>query len=151
MNENIDEITVLSRKLINILLVSNPVGTSLGVLLGIVLHGIFGLFHPFLRQFEILNILGLKVWHFIAFGVFSANIKKYLNRNKIDDSVTKALELIDKQRSEEKISEWEARRMRERIITNVITKVVIDLNPQNSHIEPSTQQTQPSNQNSSSG
>lgn len=63
---NAEQLTVFTRKAINILFVSNPRGTSLGVLTGIVLDGLIGLFSPFLKTISIINISIVKLWHLMA-------------------------------------------------------------------------------------
>ncbi|CAK2367960.1 hypothetical protein [Vibrio sp. 10N.222.55.B11] len=123
---NTEQVTVLVRKAINILFVSNPRGTSLGVLSGIVLDGLIGLFNPFLKSVSIINIGLIKFWHLIGLGVFLFNILPFLNRHKVEPSINEAISYIEKQKQLGSIDEWQAKQMYRNLHSKVLDNVLLN-------------------------
>ncbi|MCO7519197.1 MULTISPECIES: hypothetical protein [unclassified Pseudomonas] len=123
---NQDNTTEFIRRALNILFVSNPKGTSLGILVGVVLHGIFGIFSPILKTFELLNFSSLKLWHFIGLGVTATNIAPYLKRHEVDPTIQSALEYIKQQLAEGNIAEWQAKKMYITLLEKVIATVALE-------------------------
>ncbi|EQA7395492.1 hypothetical protein ACYEVY_003481 [Vibrio cholerae] len=121
-----EQMTVLVRKAINILFVSNPRGTSLGVLSGIVLDGFISLFNPFLKSITVINIGLIKLWHLIGLGVFLFNIRPFLNRNKVDPSIDEAISYIETQRKLGRIDEWQAKQMYRNLHNKVLENVLLN-------------------------
>lgn len=123
---NNDEITEVFRKAINILFVSNPRGTSIGVLIGVILDGLLGLFSPALKAIEILNIGVVKMWHLVGLGVASMNLPSYLRRNEIDPSISSAVKYIEDQKKNGRITEWQARQMYVNLHQKVLENVTLN-------------------------
>ncbi|MCD6724107.1 hypothetical protein LT012_11645 [Vibrio cholerae] len=121
-----EQMTVLVRKAINILFVSNPRGTSLGVLSGIVLDGFISLFNPFLKSITVINIGLIKLWHLIGLGVFLFNIRPFINRNKVDPSIDEAISYIETQRKLGRIDEWQAKQMYRNLHNKVLENVLLN-------------------------
>ncbi|WP_110973523.1 hypothetical protein [Pseudomonas huaxiensis] len=125
---NQDQFSEFSRKAINILFVSNPKGTSIGILAGVLLHGIAGLFTPTLKAIEWINIGALKVWHYICFAVIGLNMPSYFKRTDIDPSIKKAISFIQEQHDSKKINDWQARQMYTQLLQQVIENIVVEHN-----------------------
>lgn len=138
---NNDSTTELIRRALNVLFVSNPKGTSLGVLIGVVLHGLFGILTPALKAIELLSFSSLKLWHFICLGVAATNMPTYLKRHKVDPSIQSALEYIKQQQAEGNIRDWQAKKMYIDLLEKVIASVALE-----SEATPRTQKLNPINQ-----
>ena len=108
---NMDQTTEFFRKAINILMASNPQGTSLGILFGVIFDGLLGLFSPFLDGIKAINIAAVKLWHLIGLGVVITNLPSFLKRKKVDDSIIEAINYIEKQKAKGNIADWQARLM----------------------------------------
>jgi len=123
---NSEQFTEFTRKAINILFVANPTGTSIGVLLGVVFDGLLGLFSPFLKTVETLNVAAIKLWHLIGLGIISINIPVYFRRKEVDPSIQNAIDFIEKQRKNKKISDWQAKQMYADLLKKVLENVTLD-------------------------
>lgn len=123
---NSDQITVFVRKTLNILFVSNPRGTSLGVLFGIILDAIIGLFNPFFKTVSIINIGFVKLWHLIGFGVFLFNIVPFLKRYEVDPSINEAISYIEEQKQLGNIDKWQAKQMYRNLHNRVLENVLLN-------------------------
>jgi hypothetical protein len=123
---NQEFITEFIRKSINILFVSNPRGTSLGVLIGVILDALLGLASPLLRTVEALNFGAIKMWHLIGVGVVSMNLPSYLRRKEVDQSIVNAIEYIEEQKKNGAISDWQARQMYVNLHNKVLESVTLD-------------------------
>ncbi|MFM5740416.1 hypothetical protein ACET6T_17020 [Aeromonas veronii] len=121
-----EQMTVLVRKAINILFVSNPRGTSLGVLSGIVIDGFISLFNPILKTIAVINISLIKLWHLIGLGVFLFNIMPFLNRHKVDPSIDEAISYIETQKQLGRIDEWQAKQMYRNLHNKVLDNVLLN-------------------------
>jgi hypothetical protein len=124
MNE--EKATEFIRKSINILFVANPRGTSIGVLIGVILDGIFGLFSPLLKGIEALNFGAIKMWHLIGFGAVSMNLPGYLRRNEVDPSISNAIKYIEEQKKNQRISDWQAKQMYVNLHQKVLESVTLN-------------------------
>lgn len=127
---NGDQVSEITRKSINILFVSNPKGTSLGVLVGVVVDGLLGVFSPALKAIEWLNVAAIKTWHLIGLGIFSMNLPTYLKRNKIDPSIINAISFIENEREKGNISDWQARQMYSNLHQKVLESVTLESSKQ---------------------
>lgn len=127
---NPDKLTELLRKSINILMVSSPVNTSLGILIGTTFHGIFGLFAPFLSNIQAININALKLWHFLAVGVVAMNLPSFMKRKKVDNSITEAISYIEEQKRNGNIQEWQAKQMYSNLHNKVLENVMLNQSEQ---------------------
>lgn len=123
---NGDQISELARKALNILFVSNPKGTSLGVLAGAILDGLLGVFSPAFKSIAWINISAVKTWHLVAFGVFSMNLPSYFKRNNIDPSIMNAISFIEDQKKKGNISNWQAKQMYLNLHQKVLESVALD-------------------------
>ena len=123
---NQESVTEFIRRSINILFVSNPRGTSLGVLIGVVLDALLGLASPILKAVEALNFGAIKMWHLIALGVVSMNLPSYLRRKEVDQSIVKAIEYIEEQKKNGSISDWQAKQMYVNLHNKVLESVTLD-------------------------
>jgi len=127
---NGDQITEIARKAINILFVSNPKGTSIGIFLGVVIEGVIGLFSPFLKTIELINISAIKLWHLIGFGIVSMNLPEYIRRKEIDPSIKNAIEFIENEKLKGNINEWQARQMYSNLHKKVLESVALETREQ---------------------
>ncbi|MBT0111951.1 hypothetical protein [Vibrio alginolyticus] len=91
---NIDDTTQLFRKSIGFLFVANKEGTSLGVVMGVLSHGVIGVLMPTLKTISGLDFGTVKIWHLIALWAVAFNIKPYLNRHKPDPKIEAAVDQI---------------------------------------------------------
>ena len=123
---NQESITEFFRKSINILFVSNPRGTSIGVLIGVILDALLGLASPLLKSIESLNFSAIKMWHLIAVGVVSTNLPSYLQRKEIDQSIVNAIEYIEEKKKNGTISDWQAKQMYVNLHNKVLESVTLD-------------------------
>jgi hypothetical protein len=134
---NDDDITIFFRKSINFLFVSNPQGTALGVLVGVLFQGVMGVLSPLIEKIISLQITAFKLWHSISLGVIAFNIKPYLNRNKVDPKIESAIAHIKELEESGKISEVHAKmkwlELSNRVVESVTLKM--DNNSQNNHPE----------------
>lgn len=122
----LEDQTLLIRKAINILFVSNPRGTSIGVLLGAILDGVLGLFGPYLKSLELIDILAVKTWHLVALGIASMNIPAFLKRDEIDPSIVNALNFIEERSETLGLPEWQVRAMYNDLFNEVLDSVSLN-------------------------
>lgn len=117
---------LILRKAINILFVSNPTGTSLGILFGVILHSFLVLLSPLFVGSDIVDIKSITPFHLIAFGVFLINFPAYLRRDRVDSSIEHAYQFIDKMAKEGKLSKIECvqsyRKLQMQVLKNVTLK-----------------------------
>ncbi|WP_100636071.1 hypothetical protein [Marinomonas sp. ef1] len=146
---NQEFVTEFIRKSINILFVSNPRGTSLGVLIGVILDALLGLASPILKTVEALSFGAIKMWHLIALGVVSMNLSSYLRRKEVDQSIVKAIEYIEEQKKNGSISDWQAKQMYVNLHNKVLESVTLDQGTQNTTSSLSELVTQPQAQEKS--
>lgn len=124
MNDSISE---WFRKSINILFVANPRGTSIGVLIGVVIDGLLGLFSPILKTFSYFDFAAVKLWHLIGLGVLSINLPSYLKRKEIDISILNALKYIDDQKRSRAISDLQAKHLYSELHRKVLESVTFKI------------------------
>ncbi|OOQ70159.1 hypothetical protein C1S86_11375 [Vibrio parahaemolyticus] len=105
---NSDETTQLFRKSLNFLFVANREGTSLGVVMGVVSHGVIGVLMPTLKTISGLDFGSVKIWHLIALWVVAFNIRPYINRNKTDPKIEAAINQIEDMVAKGQISKAQA-------------------------------------------
>jgi hypothetical protein len=127
---NGDQLTEIGRKAINILFVSNPKGTSIGIFIGVVLDGLLGLFSPLLKAIEWISISAIKLWHLIGFGVISMNLPAYLSRKEIDPSIKNAIAFIEEEKAKGNITEWQARQMYANLNQKVLESIALETSKQ---------------------
>ena len=95
----------------------------MGLLFGVIAHGITSLIAPLIELSWTLRLSVLKIYHFLAIGVFSFNIKSLNPKNKIPPDVEEAIQMVDKLEKQGKISMAQAtlyyREITNRVIENV--------------------------------
>lgn len=126
-----EQISIFFRKSINILFVSNPRGTSIGVLIGVVLDGIIGLFSPVLKTIEIIDISKIKIWHLMGFSVVGMNIPSYLKRNDIPEVILNGMKLIEEQKRNKTIPDWQAGQMYSNLLQKMLESVELNIREMN--------------------
>lgn len=107
----------------DILFVKNPVGTSMGTFFGIVLHGLVSLISPALQSIETIRISSLSVFHYVAFGIFSFNIKNLAIYHKVSPEIEEALTFIESQVQKGNISRIEARQRYRQLIDKAVENI----------------------------
>ncbi len=126
MNSSQDNLTAILKTLTGVMILKNPLDTAMGALFGIILHGLAAVFGSSLEKIVNLRISALNFLHYIAFGMFTFNIKNYVNRYKIDPEVEEALALIQKQVQLGDITVFEAKLLRKALIKKVLENVTLD-------------------------
>ncbi len=126
MKDITDKLTYFIKVATDILFVRNPVNTSMGVLFGVILHGIVSILSPTAKIVKSIKISALTIFHYIAIGVFSFNIKPFLSRHKINKSVEEAIAFIERQERERKITRLEAKQLYRKLISHVVENVQLD-------------------------
>ncbi|SIQ02296.1 hypothetical protein [Marinobacterium stanieri] len=120
------DLTLLLRKVFDVLLVKNPIGTGLGVLLGIALQGLVGLFTPTLKTILYLDFSRLTYLHYISFSVFSFNIKTFLSKDKVDPSIERIFDFIKESEKDGKIDKETAHKYYNQLCSEIVSRVVIE-------------------------
>ncbi len=131
---NSDETTQLFRKSLNFLFVANREGTSLGVVMGVVSHGVIGVLMPTLKTISGLDFGSVKIWHLIALWVVAFNIRPYINRNKTDPKIEAAINQIEDMVAKGQISKAQAELRYNQLSLRVLESVHMKT-PQNAPTE----------------
>lgn len=122
-----DDITRIFKRAIDVLFISNPQGTALGVLLGLIIDTFINVFSPSLPT-DIINKTFIESWRFTAglcgLGVFSLNLLPYYKRNKIDPKIIEALNLIEQQKKEGHINKAQAKLAYTALVNEVVKNAV---------------------------
>lgn len=122
---DMDSITKHLKMVTDILLVKNPVGTSMGILFGVVAHGIFGMVSPIIQSIDSIKIEALNALHFIAAGVFGFNVKSWKNQHKVSLEIENAIAFINEQERNGIISEFEAKQQYRELVSKAVENVVV--------------------------
>jgi hypothetical protein len=123
MKNSVNDLTLGVKKVTDIMLVKNPESSSMGFLAGVVLSGLFDFFSPTLAGLRVIKITGLKWIHFIAFGIFSFNIKHFFSKKSIPEEIENRLKAIQTMRDKGNITDEEARLMYHSLIKHYIESV----------------------------
>lgn len=115
---------------LDILFVKNPVGTSMGILFGIILHGLISVLYPVWETLQKIKLSSLNIAHYMAIGIFGFNVKSFFSRYKIDPGIEEALAFIQKQVKEGRISKIDAKIQYKNLIARVIENVQLDFQTQ---------------------
>jgi hypothetical protein len=108
------------------MVLKNPLDTAMGALFGVILHGTVAVLGPFLERLINLRLSALNFLHYVAFGMFSFNIKNYINRYKVPPEIEEAFALIQKQVQLGDITVFEAKLLRKALIKKVLDNVTLD-------------------------
>lgn len=126
MNPFADKFSHTFKVAIDTLFIKNPTGTSLGVLLGIIIQGILSLIEKiYLLKY---NFISEKygVIYTISFGIFIFNIKPYFTRNKISPQIIEAVDFIEDQYKQGRISKIEKKTYFRQLINQTVKNVTLD-------------------------
>lgn len=126
MSEFLDKLSFSIKLATDILFVKNPVGTSMGVLLGIVLDGGANSAAPFFSTIQTIKSAGVGVLHYAAFGIFGFNLKTWLKRDEVDPKIKEALDFIDAQVQQGRLTRIQAKSRYNEIIAKVVENVRLD-------------------------
>lgn len=122
---NGDKWSDIVRRAINILFTLNPLGSSVGLIGGYVLHGIFIAFLPAFSDVSWFNPAALKVGYFMGFGLVFVNIFTYLRRNNVDPKIQAALNFIQHQVNMGHITQLDGKQAHRLLIKEVVANVMI--------------------------
>lgn len=116
---DLDGATAHLRRALDVLFLSNPVGTSLGVLLGLVLHAAA-------RAAADASLRPLAPWWaWVAAAVFAFNIGPYLRRHRLDPSLQNALAWLREEESRSLLPRSEIRQMYRDLYQRVLNDVTV--------------------------
>lgn len=114
---NKDKFTYHTSRAINVLFLYNSVGTSLGILIGVIATGVQKLIALYYPPF------GLIEWYgFIALGVLLFNIKPMVTRKYLDPEIEKQLVYIRQIIKEGKFTESEERAIWRNAINSILSE-----------------------------
>lgn len=77
---DLDRITLVVRRLLDILFLANPIGTSVGVLAGVVFDAVLKLFQPTWQNSRVVDPAQVHVWHLVAAGILIMNVRMATRR-----------------------------------------------------------------------
>ena len=121
-----NKLTLNIKRATDVLLIENPVGTSMGIFAGIILYGLIGLFSPMLQTITIIKISAIKWYHLVAMGIFGFNAKSFFVKTKYPIEVERRIELIEEMQNKGKITQSQADIMYHSLIKKYIESVHFD-------------------------
>ena len=117
-----DTVSAFVKRATDILFLQNPIGTSLGLLIGVVCHGIAPVVSKVIQvDLKAINFL---VWS--AAGVVICNIPTLLRGYALDPPIEAALTAIRKARKDGEISPAQARIMYVALYERVLNEVTLN-------------------------
>ena len=126
MNSWSDNLTGILRTITDVMLVKNPLETAMGVLFGLIIHGLAIVIGPFIERTITIQISSLNYLHYIAFGIFAFNIKNFANRHKAPPEIEEAFALIQEKVELGEITAFDAKLLRKNLIIKVVDNVQLD-------------------------
>src|SRR5438045_3113050 len=99
-----NNISALLKRATDSLFALNRIGTSMGILFGIVLEGIIKIFDPLLKNQQTVDFKRINTIYYILFGVFLFNLPHLFRRPRLDPQIELALAAISKAKREQHIS-----------------------------------------------
>lgn len=126
MSESLDKLTYTAKLATDILLVKNAVGTSMGALVGVILDGAVSGASPFLAAASSLKQSGVSVAHWIALGIFGFNFRTWTKRDEIDPKIKEALQFIEEQVRQGRITRAQAKLRYSELVTKVVESVRLE-------------------------
>ncbi len=130
MNNWQDRLTASIKLATDILFVKNPVGTSMGIFLGIILHGLVSLLAPLIASIKYLETSSLNLAHYMAVGIFGFNIRSFKSRHKISPEIEEAFNLIKQMEQSKKITKVEAKEHYRVLIGKVVANTQLNIQTQ---------------------
>ena len=125
-----DNLTAIVKIAIDGLFVRHPIDTAMGILFGILLHGLVIVFSPMVNVLNYLRAASLSALHYCALGVFVFNINNFRNRHKTHPEVNERFNFIQQQLDLGRITPYQARHLRLVLIQKVLENVQLDLDTQ---------------------
>ena len=130
MGGTTDKFTHIINTAISFIFIKHPTRTSLGIVVGIILHTFTKIFSPVLGQLSIINLSMINPWEIMVVGVFLLHIKTIYellrNKTSLSENEEKAFDLIRIAKQEGKITDLEAKNLYlnlcERVLANVELK-----------------------------
>jgi hypothetical protein len=126
-----DMLSGFVKRATDILFVMNPKGTSVGVVLGIVLNGLTTLFKPSLEKQQVVDFSKVNTIYFIFFGIFVFNLPGAFRRNELDPKIETALKAIRDGRKKGELTQVQARLMYLNLYEKVLSQVTLDQKTRN--------------------
>ena len=122
-----DEMTVYVRKAIDILFIENRVGTSVGVLLGVVLKMAALALSGVVVQHRFQILADLSLVYFLALGVFVFNLRSALRRRpRLDPQIEAALAAIEVAKQQGNLSPAAVKLMYKALFDKVLERMTLD-------------------------
>lgn len=126
MSDSLDKISYAAKLATDVLFVRNPVGTSMGVLTGVILDGVISGASQFFNLFIGIKQAGVSIIHWIAMGIFGFNIRTWMKRDEIDPKINEVFQFIEEQVRQGKLSRAQAKLRYNEIIVKVVENVRFD-------------------------
>lgn len=111
------------QRALNVLLITNPVGTSIGALLGVVINGVTRIFAPALKHLKFIDLSNINLLYYIALGALITNINKLFRRPKFDENIEGAFRFIRQATRDGKLTDAEQRQMYRKLFVEVLESV----------------------------
>ena len=124
MSELDEKLSLSIKKATDILLVMNPIGTSMGFFGGIVLHGFFKALSIFFDPFK--GIIKIEMYYYIILGIFTFNIRQFYRKDKVPLELIEKVKFIEEMEKSGKITKLEAKMRYRQILSEVIKSVQFD-------------------------
>lgn len=121
-----DHASALVKKATDMLHIKNSRATSMGTLLGVILHGLTAMFESTLQRQQIADFSRVGILFWIAFGIFVFNLSVLFRRPRLDQKIEDALALIDKAKKEGHASRMQVNLMYKTLVEKVIAQVTLD-------------------------
>lgn len=121
-----DWISYLGKVSTDILLMKNPMGTSIGFFSGIFADGVVKLIVGLLGFAKTFSEFGIGVIHWIAGGIVVFNIPNFFNRKKIPPEIESALKFLEEEKEKGHLTKLEAKQWYRQLIDKVIKEVTLE-------------------------
>lgn len=100
------------KKAIDTLFILSPESTSLGVLFGVIMDGIFKIFKPLLINYSgVIEVSKIGTLWFIILGIFIFNLPLLFKNPKLPKDIEIALSLINDAKRKKNLSQLQIRQM----------------------------------------
>jgi hypothetical protein len=123
---NSDQLTAMFRRSFDTLFLENPVGTSLGCLLGLVLDGFSAGAGAVFQGWVARAQQAIQWWAWVALGIFGFNLGPFLRRHKLDPALVEALEFIKQQERDKTVPKWQIKAMYQNLFAKVLERLVLE-------------------------
>src|SRR5262245_42111116 len=123
-----DLLTANIKRATDALLARNPVGTSQGLLFGVILYGLVSAFTPWLQSqigTGVLNLSALGWWFYLAIGVLLFNLSQLFERKKLPPKIKEILDSIEEGKRNGTINENQAKLLYRAAIVKVVEQITV--------------------------